>query len=529
MSPPPSQPTLYDEVPYPSALFPQTHPDRLATLAALFGLKPAPVERCRVLELGCGDGTNLIAMGFGLPQIQCYGIDLAARAIKKGNDLIAALDLKNVRLEALDLLETPEDLGEFDFVIAHGLYSWVPPEVRDRILAICGRHLAPQGVAYVSYNAYPGNHLRDLVRHVMRYHVEPFPSPAEKVKQARALIKFLAESKPEPGVWQQILRQESERIERYTDAGFFHDDLSPTNAPVYFHQFIEHASRHGLQYLAEADFTEMQADDFGESATAALQAMERGNIVAREQYLDFLKGRAFRQTLLCRKELRREAQPQPCAVAGLFVAADVAPVRGDAQFSDDTSEDFRGPKGLVIAASHPVAKAALGQLGSFWPRPVPFHELLRGARERAGKGGERSGSDLAQDEAVLAEFLIRGYAVGLVELHAHAPGFVTEVSERPVASRMARLLGVEGGTFPTLQHVPCKFPDALSRHLLRLLDGTNSRPALVKALGDLAASGAVTLLHEGKPVQDLAEAREILSAELEGNLRSLARLALLVG
>ncbi len=157
----------YDEIRYPTYPHPQTHPDRLATLARLFGMSPAPVERCRVLELGAGDGGNLIPMAFLLPQSRFVGIDLAGETVARGCELAAGLELGNIRLLHLDLMEIPEDFGEFDYIIVHGLYSWVPEPVRNRILELARRHLAPHGVAFVSYNAYPGAHLRDMFRDIV--------------------------------------------------------------------------------------------------------------------------------------------------------------------------------------------------------------------------------------------------------------------------------------------------------------------------------------------------------------------------
>ena len=148
--------TAYDEVDYPSHVYPQTHPDRLATIAMLLGMNPVPVEACRVLEMGCGAGGNIIPMAFDLPESSFVGIDLAGSAIAQGRELIAALGLKNISLQQLDVMAFPSELGQFDYIIAHGLFSWVPEMVRDRILAICRAHLAAQGVAYISYNTYPG-------------------------------------------------------------------------------------------------------------------------------------------------------------------------------------------------------------------------------------------------------------------------------------------------------------------------------------------------------------------------------------
>src|SRR5580693_4601208 len=121
-----NQPTSYDSVIYPSYTHPQTHPDRLAVIGSLFGLEPAPVNRCRVLELGCGNGTNLVPMAWGLPQSEFVGIDLAALPVERGQRMIRDLALKNVRLVQGDLLQVDAGWGKFDYIIAHGLYSWVP-------------------------------------------------------------------------------------------------------------------------------------------------------------------------------------------------------------------------------------------------------------------------------------------------------------------------------------------------------------------------------------------------------------------
>lgn len=158
--------SLYDEIPYPGFPLPQTHPDRLATLATLFGMKPAPPAACRVLEVGCGDGGNLIPMALGLPESQFLGIDLAEKPVAAGCALIHSLGLQRIHLRTLDLMDAGRQLGEFDYIIAHGVYSWVPGEVRDGLLRLCRMLLAPNGVAYVSYNTYPGFHRRELFRDI---------------------------------------------------------------------------------------------------------------------------------------------------------------------------------------------------------------------------------------------------------------------------------------------------------------------------------------------------------------------------
>lgn len=130
----------------------------------------APIGACRVLEVGCGDGSNLIPMAVGLPGGEFFGVNLASPPIARGNAVIAAAGQRNVRLEALDPMAFPEDAGECDYIVAHGFCSWVPDFVRKRLWEVIGRHLAPNGVAYASYNAYLAAHLQNAVRDVMNFH-----------------------------------------------------------------------------------------------------------------------------------------------------------------------------------------------------------------------------------------------------------------------------------------------------------------------------------------------------------------------
>ena len=187
-SPPPIS---YDAVPYRRQSYACTHPDRLASLAILLGLTPAPVDRCRVLEIGCASGDNLIPMAQTLPESQFVGIDLSERQIAVGQADIRALGLPNITLRQLDLLDVnAAQFGQFDYIIAHGVYSWVPPAVRDKLLAICQDHLAPSGIAYISYNVYPGWHFVEAVRHMMLYRTRGEAEPQRRAAQARSMLDF---------------------------------------------------------------------------------------------------------------------------------------------------------------------------------------------------------------------------------------------------------------------------------------------------------------------------------------------------
>src|SRR5262245_38198622 len=288
----------YDEVPYNNCAILHTHPNRLAAMASLLGLRPAPVRQCRVLELGCGDGSNLIPMAHALPKSQFFGIDLAGRPIAKGQAMIADLGLENIALQQMDILDFPKNASEFDYIITHGIYSWVPEAVRDKVLEISKAHLAPQGVAFVSYNTYPGWRIRQMTREMMQYHVASCDGPLEKIQQSRALAKFLCDSADQETGSGRLLAEEMREVLKRPEPGLYHDDLAPINEPVYFFQFVAHAGRHGLQFLAETQFTARQDVSATPEMAETLNRLS-ADIIQREQYLDFLECRRFRQTLLC--------------------------------------------------------------------------------------------------------------------------------------------------------------------------------------------------------------------------------------
>jgi len=431
--------TAYDRVPYPGHPFAQTHPDRLATVATLFGLRPAHPASCRLLELGCGDGGNLVPMAYALPSSAFCGVDLSPRAIAHAGELRDALGLANVELHRADLTALPQ-LGAFDYVVAHGVYSWIAPEARDALLAACRAHLAPGGVAYVSYDVMPGGHVREITRQILRWHLRDVDGPAERIAGARGLLRALADAGQEQAAW--ALDQ--------GDPALYHDELAPHHEAILFTDFVAHARRHELDFLAEADVFEMQAAGLPAEYAA-------GDVIAREQYLDFFKGRMFRQTLLCHAGVERR-EPTGAVVRGMLAATPAQPV---GELGPGRVE-FRGPRGATITTDHDAVKAALVALGDAWPRAVPVAEL---------------------DGDAVCEALLRAYAVNLVQLHVWAPGIAAAPSERPVASALARLQAAAGSRITNLRHGTIDVPDELGRRLITLLDGTRDRAALLRELG----------------------------------------------
>jgi len=514
----------YDEVLYPATVFPQTHPNRLATVAFLRGVQPAPINRCRVLELGCGVGSNVIGMAFQLPQSEFIGLDLARRPIATGQAFVAELGLRNISLHSMDLCEaSTEQFGRFDFIIAHGLYSWVPQHVRERILAICREMLNPQGVAYISYNAYPGNHLRDLVRGMMRFHTACFDDPSEKVGQARGLLKFLAESAPNPDYYVAAIRSQFERTVKCRDEVFFHDDLSEVNQSFYFYEFISDAERYDLQFVGEASANELHPGKFSPEVMRKMDELKGAKEVVREQYKDFIRGSGFRQTLLCRNEIELAPDLLVDRVPQLYASCDAAPQENS---GGGNATLFRRPGGDELETAHPLICAALKSLWSYWPAAISFEALL--AKARAAATSKAVAISESNEVETLAEGLTRAYREGFLQMYVFPYEVTNTISERPSTSRLVRFQLERGDSATNQLHVLMKFPDPLSRRLVQLLDGTRTQQMLVCELLEFVRSGRGKLFENGVQVENLTEVAVILERRVREGLESLAREGMLV-
>ncbi|MEY2429878.1 MAG: hypothetical protein QOJ40_2763 [Verrucomicrobiota bacterium] len=513
------QASSYDSVLYPSYTHPQTHPERLAVVGALMGLQPAPPGRCRVLELGCGNGANLIPMACGLSESEFLGIDLAARPIAFGKKMIQDLGLANIRLFHGSIIDISADWGKFDYIIAHGLYSWVPPDIQKHVLALCRDFLAPQGIAFVSYNALPGGHLRNMLREMMLFHTRGFDSADERVKQAMAFVRFLAEAHDSNDPYRVWVRSELDGILDHSEGHLYHDELAELNEPLYFTQFIERAAAHELQYLAEADYFEMFPYGFNLSARQTLERLG-GNRIAREQYLDFLKCRRFRQTLLCHRDACLLTEPRPEMVEDFLVSSLAKCKNAPVNLNPGVNMLYQTPKGAKCETDFPLGKAALAVLGAIGPMPLSFDELLSQARDRLRAAGIQKESNES-----FSSFLLQLYSAGLIELRAGLAPITRSVSERPMASPLARWQAQHGDVATTAFHIAVKLEDEIGRSLLLWLDGTQDRKALVEKIWQLLESRKALVVPEGNETA----AREDLAAKLEKNLEKLAGLGLLVG
>jgi methyltransferase-like protein len=508
--------TDYDRISYPGNPFGETHPDHLGTLGALFGMKPVPLSSCRVLELGCGDGANLIPVAAQWPKSEFVGLDLSEQAVRRGNEFIARVGIKNIVLRTCDIMDVSTQFGMFDYISAHGVYSWVPDPVRQKILAIYRATLSPHGIGYVSYNCYPGCHARDIARAMMRYHVRGIADPQQRVEKGRALLTLMMEASAKDSIYGFQMRDQANRVKHIDDNVLFHDDLAEVATPFYLYEVAEAAAAHGLQYLCDAAFSLSRFERLPPLAREQLAAIPEDDAVAREQYVDFADGRTFRQSLFCRDDIKLQRAIRPPVIRQFHLATSAAPRDGAIDPAAGDVVTFKTENGSTLATDHRLSKAVILALGKVWPQTIGFGDAVNAALAALGPAAEPIKANLEEETDALAGLLFRVFSAGQFELHLFPPHLTTTIAERPAASLLARHQAETGLAVTNLRHRIVSMKDETVRRFLMLVDGTRTVDELVSDLNAaLEAPGDGARHHVPREV-------------VQQNLELLAKFGLLV-
>ena len=436
--------TLYDEVEYPSRSFNQTHPERAAAIGTLLGMSPPAPATCRVLDVGCGSGWNLIPMAGGLPAARFVGFDLATSAIDSAKRDAAALGLTNVRFEQLDLMDFPKELGQFDYIIAHGFYSWVPPPVRLKLLDICRKHLSPEGFAFISFNANPYGRLRRMWRDMMLYHADQFShaNAQQRLAGSEALLKTLRDQwtrKTPLRFHAKLLEGQIGSIQSGGGNWFFHDDLGPFFELFSITEFSREIAPFGLQFGAEALFENLLPEALPESGD---------DWIVREQNWDNLVFRGFHSSLICHQEVA--LQRPPSGYEKLRFAAPLTRVSATVFRNDWTTSEAE--------SDDPATLAVLQQIAEAWPDSLAFDQLNA-------------------TPAMLQDLTLANVVEPCVTARHLPHGDPhTSITASPTAWAPARLQAQRGKVVTNRLHAAIQLEQEPLRHLVIGLDGT--RPLL---------------------------------------------------
>ena len=513
--------TSYNDIPYMGRVHFQTHIERLALSARVFGMETVPVENARVLELGCGDGSNIINMAFNLPDAEFVGVDGSTVHIARGRRMMDAAGVNNVRLEAMDITHIQDQLGTFDYIICHGVFSWVPEGVRNHILRICREQLSPLGIAYVSYNAYPGWKQYEMLRDMMHFHVARQQEQDEKILQARAMIQFLSAHIPdtEHDPYGRFIAAQEGFIMGLSDEYLYHEYLEAHNQPYWFYEFVELLNNNALQYLGDTDLNSMLSLHLPSHTQEILHNISSSQYDL-EQYMDMLRGRRFRCSLFVHhaREITREIEP------GVFMdfyysykACDKWSYLKTTQEAEEerTSDDIIATLVQSVENSNipPNIQLAIFQhLHKMWPRRIHFTEL----REIAAI---TKGEVLSRAEVLgLAGLFQTLYLMSEIKIHLYCPAVANTAPERPHLNGVARYQASYQKVFSTQLHNMLMVEEAWAQEMVRLMDGTRTVDELVDIIYQKMTTGELPLLvctdDDENDVTDEDIVRSVLKAQV---------------
>jgi len=468
------QAASYNEVPYPSLPYKMCHPRPLGVLAAFAGLSPALPQKCRLLEIGCAGGGNILPMAQVFPQSQFMGVDLGSRHIADAQAMAKAAQINNVELLCRDICEFEPD-GSFDYIIAHGLYSWVPEGVRNRLLQLIGQHLSPGGVAFVSHMVNPGAYVWQSLRHAMLLTTRDLPME-QKARAGRDTIAAITEISPKLAPrWGPLLLRWAKELDNYSDANFLHDQLGEEYFPVYLTEMVDHAARNSLRYLGDTTIERWP----GKPEVKQRVEQAAADPLTRLQLVDIASFRMYRQSIFCRADAPVVAVDATKLIQSAFIASDkglppALAVAGSPRPPQPAAQ---------ISSQNPLTREVLKSLAGIWPRAASFAQLASQIRQAMAT---------ASPDAV-ARCILELHESDQVELWLNEPthfGDALDPSKARV-SPLARAQAAGGGVVVNLRHEAFTGDDALARRIISQLDGS---PPSEEALPHLAVLARHSML-----------------------------------
>jgi len=440
-------------------------------------------------------------MAARLPDSRFLGIELSPEQAQEGSTRIRELGLTNCQIKQADILDLQDEGLRFDYIITHGVYSWSPPGVRARIMELCSRLLSPRGVAYISYNSYPGWRMRGMLRDMLMYQVRDIQSPAVRLEAARNYLDFL-----EAGLGgaetahAYYLREELERIRNSHPSYLYHEYLETYNEPRLLTDVIGEASNHGLDYVCDIVLEMQLPEHLGEEAAQVLSLID--DPIEQLQQADFLLNRSFHQSLFCHDAVQPSRSPDRQQLRNFAWIADLRPPK-KLNLRRNKPAPFTHQDGRKYEIAHPLTKAGIALLAEHFQAPVPFAELVsRAAKWVRGDGGE----NFAEEENEMLDEMFTLYAKGII--HARPLDMVDTTArltdwQMDAVARQGILRG--DSHIPTIYHAGIHL-DQFAARAIRYLDGSADKEKLLrKLLEDFRPGGDLEgLVDSGMSADQLA-------------------------
>lgn len=465
-------PDSYDEMPYISMPIGYTHPARLAAVACMYGIEVAPPDEAVILEIGCAAGGNIIPLAARYPNASFHGLDLSSGHVARAKQRIDALGLHNIKIRQGNIATAVLPENGFDYIICHGVFSWVPAEAQDAIFRICRDCLSPRGLAAISYNVLPGWHQRRVVRDLCLAHSKAESSAQARVAKAREIIAEIAAIASPNNPYGFLLRTEAERLKTLPSSYILGEFLATDNTPFTFHDFTTRCTRFGLGYISECDLASTYPETFVANAAARIRKLAKGDANALQTYIDIFSGRTFRRSLVARQTAAASARP-PVAerMTGLHISCFLK--RAGAGASEAS---FKDRHGRTISAPAPYGQGVLAALGKAYPDALPVEDLLATAPNTAAR-------------KMLAGALFELVLGGSATVSALPFSAARANAQMPRVSRLARIEASAGQPWVTSPlHAGLALNPVLSM-MLPVMDGTRSRTELQNAVAAALKAG----------------------------------------
>ncbi len=521
-----SEVNAYDEMPYQGRSYPQSSPDHMRMVGKLFGMNPPATETSRILELGCAEGSNLLPHAVKYPKAELVGIDLSKVQIDAGKKHVQRLRLQNIELKHMSIVDIDQAFGEFDYIICHGVFSWVPDFVRNKILEVCSKNLSPQGVAYISYNALPGWNMIRTIRDMMLYHSQKFKNLEDKIDQSRLLLSFVNEALQENNSpYALMLKQEADMLLGHDNRYLRHEYLEENNKPFYFSDFMVEASKHNLRYLSDTKVSTMFVGNFPQKAAQELTNID--DIITTEQYMDFITNRRFRNTLLCHGNVAVDRQLNDAMARNFTMSARVSTDRPLSKENLESEERitfyFNENKKKHVSTDSPALKAILYTFQETQINPLSFNEIV----EQAYKKIDRI--DKTKVEEALENNAISLFIRGMLELSLATGKYGKLDLNKPKLYRLAlyQIRSTPNEWIVNTMHNSISI-DYFDRLVGQYMNGRKTVGQILEKLIESANSGEFSLATNENPITTQKDLEKALHSVVNQVINKFHKAALLV-
>jgi SAM-dependent methyltransferase len=503
----------YDEVPYQSYPVPSLDPARLGAVAALWGHRAQKPETARILEIGCATAGHSIGLAARYPQAQVHGLDVSKVQIDAGRGRAARLGLTNLILTDQSVTELTAADGPFDYIICHGVFSWVSDEIRAAILKSCKTLLAPNGIAAISFNVLPGWHLLQVIRSTAMLHARRFEESAEKAFEMRALFEGLSRMTLESSSYGSVWRNELARIAPMPDFYLLHEMLEDHNKPMTFTDFNDLVEKHGLHYLADANFYAGIPENAGIERGAFIRGLAGDKRVLTEQYADVVTGRTFRSAIVVGLPL-----PEKVTDANLELLEELHLTIGsgiELRPDEENTPILHYFNNGTLEIGFPVVAHALQRMLDRRPATSTVEEILQPEAT-------------TEERDLVVRSLTKLLCMGVIDATLSPVDCGRWPQKDPKAWPLALSDARAGEDFTcSLAQTSVRLSDR-SRFLLGLADGSKPVSEINEALLAVISGGGASITEHGKPVTDLVRLRKIVSNAVEEEFQNFAGAGLLM-